>query len=166
MTKLFKQLIFLFFITISCTQIEETNEDSNSSSKSIESKNQFQKINERIDCYNGSQLEMNICSLKEFEYYDSLMNKVYNELMVKLDHQSDIVSHYENKIEYNELKSYKLSIIESQKNWMLQRELNALILSKKYSGGTIEVLEMNKQRIIDTQERIQLLEKLFTYEIE
>lgn len=118
-----------------------------------------------FDCFDGSQLEMNICSLNEFEYYDSILQNRYFKLINMLDSNLVITQQYKDLFEYHEEKNLKEAVIISQKYWTKLREQNSNILKLIYKGGTMENMVVNQQLTIDTKNRIRLIEELINSEI-
>ncbi len=76
--------------------------------------------NELFDCYDSSQAEMNICSLEEYNYYDSILNVRYAELMNILNVRVKEYSKFEYDFEFKQVKTYKNAIIDSQRSWILK----------------------------------------------
>ncbi|MEL6558541.1 MAG: lysozyme inhibitor LprI family protein [Bacteroidota bacterium] len=115
-----------------------------------------------FDCYDGSQLAMNICSMNEYQYYDSILNETYMKLMTILKEHLQEASKFNDQSELIELQDYQKSIIESQKNWIIQRDLNAAIQADNYQGGSMAPMVTNQQRTKDTRHRIEFLTNLLT----
>jgi uncharacterized protein YecT (DUF1311 family) len=111
-------------------------------------------VNKKFDCYDGSQLEMNICSLKEYEYYDSILNVKYKAIISQLD------KGIKEEIQYKENHSSKLKteLVKSQKDWIKLKESNMDVYNEYYNGGSMRPLAINTQAIHDTKDRIEFLD--------
>jgi uncharacterized protein YecT (DUF1311 family) len=116
--------------------------------------------NTLFDCYDGSQLEMNVCSQKEFQYYDSILHAEYNHLISSLDSNIAITATYPDNFEYKEMLELKNTIISSQKAWSILRDKNSEVLRVKYEGGTMQPLVINNQMTTDTKNRIKYIREL------
>lgn len=119
-----------------------------------------------FDCYNGTQLEMNVCSLKELEFYDSILQNRINQLTIILDSTLLIESHYADSMEYLETKDLKNAIILSQETWLELRNRNSQIIGLKYKGASMENMVRNQQMTKDTKDRIRLIEEIINDELE
>jgi uncharacterized protein YecT (DUF1311 family) len=130
-------------------------------SETIEPKIIEEKMDTMVfDCYNGSQLEMNICSQREYHYYDSILQAKYNMLLSLLDSNLAITANYPEKFEYEETMVLKNSIINSQKAWISFRNSNAEVQGVKFEGGTMETMIRNNQMTTDTKDRIKWVRAL------
>jgi uncharacterized protein YecT (DUF1311 family) len=123
---------------------------------SKQTKNNKLKDSSKFNCYDGSQLEMNVCSSEELEYYDSILNISYKKLIQKID--NNITEEIKFQEHYSE--NLKKSIIQSQKDWIKFKESNRNIIEKSYNGGSMLPLAKNSQTIKDTKERIIFLNNL------
>ncbi|MES2811270.1 MAG: lysozyme inhibitor LprI family protein [Bacteroidota bacterium] len=124
--------------------------------KTEQTSNQIDTIKSKFDCYDGSQLEMNMCSANELTYYDSILNVKYKIIIQKLDKQ--IIE--EVNLQENSSENLKKIIIESQKIWIKSKESNRNVIQFQYNGGSMLPFAKNSQTIIDTKERIKFLEEL------
>ena len=117
----------------------------------------------RFDCYIGTQLEMNLCSSKEFHYYDSLLNTTYQSLIRKIDLEIKEALDFDDDSEMNLLKDSKQVIINSQRHWIKQRDYNEKIWAEIYKGGSMMPLVVNVQATRDTRQRIDFLKQLLDH---
>ncbi|MES2864672.1 MAG: lysozyme inhibitor LprI family protein [Bacteroidota bacterium] len=149
-----KNTIFLLFtvLLISCNKQEKPK----TIVKYIKVKETSTKdsLYKKFDCYDGSQLEMNICSLNEFRYYDSILNVKYKAVINQLDKE------IKEEIQYKENYSSKLKIelVKSQKEWIKLKESNMAVYNEYYNGGSMRPLAINTQGIHDTKDRIEFLD--------
>lgn len=120
--------------------------------------------NNLFDCYDGSQTEMNICSLKEHQHYDSILNVKYKELMNVLNTRIKEYSKFDDDFESKEAESFKNSIIESQRSWIVLRDKNKKIKELMYIGGSMCAMAMNIQLTHDTKKRIEFIDELIESE--
>lgn len=111
-------------------------------------------VNKKFDCYDGSQLEMNICSADELNYYDSILNVKYQKTINYLN----IEIEKEKKFNENYYFNLKTELVQSQRNWIKLKENNREVYEKYYDGGSIRPLAKNIQSIKDTKDRIKFLE--------
>lgn len=116
----------------------------------------------QFECSNDGQLGMNVCSLEEFQYYDSILNAKYSKLMSFLDLTLKEYSEYQNDElnEYEMLKKHKEAIIKSQRAWLNMRLANEEIQRQRYKGGSMQPMAINRQATADTRHRICFLEEL------
>ena len=117
-----------------------------------------------FDCYDGSQTEMTICSLEEYQYYDSILNVKYKELMNILNARIKKYSVFDDDFEVKEVESFKNSIIESQRSWIVLRDKNEKIKELMYLGGSMCAMAMNMQLTHDTKKRIEFIDELIESE--
>ncbi len=115
-----------------------------------------------FDCYDGNQYEMNICSLTEFKYYDSLLQISYIKLITKYDNELKIQSNDIESFGYLYTKQLKESIITSQHSWETLRENNSKIQAQNYKGGTMAASMINRQKTFDTKERLFFINNLLS----
>ena len=112
--------------------------------------------NSKIDCENANtQIEMNLCALKDFEKADAELNKVYKNILAQLDKDSKaqgndtfLTTHY---------KQLKQKFIASQKIWIQLRDANAETQRLIYEGGSIMPLIYAVSKKDDTEDRIKYL---------
>ncbi|GAB5526114.1 MAG: hypothetical protein Roseis2KO_39860 [Roseivirga sp.] len=120
----------------------------------------------QFECSDDGQLGMNVCSLEEFQYYDSILNQRYSKLMKFLElrlkeeetYQSDELNEYEATIKYKE------AIIKSQRAWLNMRIANEEVQRQRHEGGSMQPMAINRQATVDTRHRICYLEELLHYE--
>lgn len=122
----------------------------------------YTEILPQFECSDGGQLGMNVCSLEEFKYYDSILNVRYSKLMDHLNLTLKEYSEYKNDElnEYEQLKNHKETIIKSQRAWLNMRLANEEVQRQMYEGGSMQPLAINRQATIDTRFRICFLEEL------
>jgi uncharacterized protein YecT (DUF1311 family) len=145
-------LIYLGFITLifSCS-LENKKEDLMITS-AIEKGKGF-------ECYGGTQSEMTLCSITEFNYFDSISNYRYQELMMIIDCRLAEYSDPSDLREYEATESHLMAIKESQVAWgeLVQKNKKIIELT---SGGSMFDMLVNQQLTEDTKNRIVFLEKL------
>ncbi|NLR95049.1 lysozyme inhibitor LprI family protein [Flammeovirga agarivorans] len=117
-----------------------------------------------FDCYDGSQTEMTICSLEEYQYYDSILNVKYKDLMNILNSRIKEYSEFDDDFELKQVISFKNLIIESQKSWIILRHKNEKIKELMYQGGSMCAMAMNMQLTHDTKKRIEFIDELIESE--
>lgn len=122
--------------------------------------------NEKSEYSGGTQLEMNISSLNEFEHYDSILQNRIDRLTKILDRNLLIESQYTDSVEYIETKNFKEAIILSQESWVELRNMNSQVIELKYRGGSMKNMARNLQMTADTKDRIEFIEKLIYDETE
>jgi len=114
-----------------------------------------------FDCY-GNQYEMNMCSLQKFQYYDSLLQISYIKLITKYDSELKNQSNDIESFGYLYTTQLKSSFITSQNTWELLKEDNSKIHALNYKGGTMAGSMINRQKTLDTKERLFFINKLFS----
>lgn len=117
-----------------------------------------------FDCYDGSQTEMTVCSLQEYQYYDSILNVRFTQLMNIVNTRLKEYSEMDIDFEFKEAELFKNSIIESQKSWIVLRDKNKNIKELKYRGGSMCSMAMNIQMTNDTKKRTEFIEELIEAE--
>jgi uncharacterized protein YecT (DUF1311 family) len=112
-----------------------------------------------FECYDGTQSEMTLCSITEFNYFDSISNYRYQELMKIIDSRLADYSDPSDLREYDATKSHLMAIKESQVAWgeLVQKNKKIIELT---SGGSMFDMLVNRQLTEDTKNRILFLEKL------
>ncbi len=97
----------------------------------------------------GTQYEMNQCAHKEFTTADAELNKVYAELVAKLDVKR------------------RARLKESEQAWIKYRDANCEYESSQYEGGTMRPMvhsfclaRMTAARTGELKDQIELLELL------
>jgi uncharacterized protein YecT (DUF1311 family) len=163
----FLAIIFIiFFGLISCNQNSDQDRKNFKEDNTILTKD-IDTICETLvfDCYEGTQLEINLCSKKEFEFYDSILINKYNELIEIIDKRIENEKQFPDKFEYKLTSNYKNAIVSTHNFWIEFRDKNAELKGMYYEGGTIQPYIMNKQLIIDTKNRIEYIEELINNEL-
>ncbi len=69
-------------------------------------------------------------------------------------------SDFDDSFELEATKTYKSTIIESQRSWIKMRDKNEQVYGLLYEGGSMAAMAMNIQLTTDTQDRIRFLEGL------
>jgi uncharacterized protein YecT (DUF1311 family) len=103
---------------------------------------------------------MNICSLKEFEHYDSILNCRYDTLLLRINKRLLIEMNYEDAFEFKKTQNIKGLVTKTHENWLKIRTENSDILRLIYLEGTMESMVVNLQMIRDTKNRIEFIENL------
>lgn len=89
-----------------------------------------------------TQLDMNVCSGRDFEREDKLLNKVYGELRSKLD-----------ATEKEKLKNVQVA-------WLKYRDLACEYEGAQYEGGSMQPLIFSSCKAMLTADRRKMLENL------
>ena len=105
---------------------------------------------------------MNMYSLTEFKYYDSLLQISYLKLITSYDNELNNQSNDMESFGYLFTSQLKESIITSQNTWETLKENNSKIQALNYKGGTMAGSMINIQKTLDTKERITFINKLLT----
>ena len=146
----------ILFLIISLNTYSQKNTDISLSNKNT--------IDTVFDCYNGTQLEMNICSYNEFMYYDSIVNLKYKNLLNLINTRLKEEKEYQELFEYNQTLLLKETLISSQKVWNDLKNENTEIIKILYEGGSMKPMVINIQAINDIKNRIEFIEKLINNE--
>ncbi|MBC5993754.1 lysozyme inhibitor LprI family protein [Pontibacter cellulosilyticus] len=86
-----------------------------------------------------TQLEMNICAAEDFKRVDAELNKVYKEIVSKLEPNS------------------KGLMVKAQKSWLVVRDNHCGLYEQFYQGGSIMPLMLYTCKTELTQNRIKEL---------
>lgn len=108
----------------------------------INSQAQIKEKEVTFDCYDGGQYQMTMCSFKEYQYYDSLLNVLYKKVMKDIG------------------PALKQQVLESQRSWLKMKNQNRDVIGNMYEGGSISPMLQNMQMRDDTKSRIHFLKKL------
>lgn len=124
----------------------------------LSSNNEAQQANTKLPkfkCKKGhtinTQIEINLCSREEFEFYDSILNNRYKTLFKMINSSENYNAETASK--------YKLAIKKSQRLWVQLRDKNSTTISLPIDGS-MKDLVINNQLSTDTKNRILFLDKL------
>jgi uncharacterized protein YecT (DUF1311 family) len=102
-----------------------------------------------------SQYSMNICSKKEYMYFDSIMLHKYDSLLLSLEPDFD-----DDIAQRKYLSDLKSELYNSQKEWKEYMLSNAAYVAREYEGGSIRSMMISMQQTSDTKARIIVLDNL------
>ena len=86
-----------------------------------------------------TQLEMNICSLRDYEASDKKLNEIFKEIAASIDAKS------------------KPLLIQAQRNWIIVRDSHCKIYEHFYQGGSMMPMMINSCKKELTDNRIREL---------
>ena len=128
----------------------------------------------------ATTLDINICSGEKFDFADSLLNRLYKNILQGID--KEIASDSKQLTELQKLKiknkesesnidvlikeidfdkRLKQSIIKSQVQWIKLRDANSEVVAINCEGGTGCTAEINSGLLEDTLLRIKQLEAFY-----
>ena len=101
---------------------------------------QTQNEGDSINCEDPqTQLEMNLCSLRELEATDKRLNELYKEIVSLIDPKA------------------KPLLVQAQRSWMLMRDNHCKLFETFYEGGSMMPMMVNSCRRELTDDRIREL---------
>lgn len=118
------------------------------------------------DTIDGTQFEMNLCSLERYNIADSILTLQYNLLVNYLDssYNAEIIStspaDKRELVYITRLKEQKSSLIEVEKKFIEYRDNFTNIVSNEYYGGSIRPLMINIYALEITVNHLRTLIKL------
>jgi uncharacterized protein YecT (DUF1311 family) len=102
-----------------------------------------QSENDSINCEDPqTQLEMNLCSLRDLETSDKKLNEIYKEIVGLIDAKS------------------KPLLVQAQRNWIVVRDNHCKLYEHFYEGGSMMPMMLNSCRKELTDNRIRELHSI------
>jgi uncharacterized protein YecT (DUF1311 family) len=102
-----------------------------------------QSEGDSINCEDPqTQLEMNLCSLRDLESSDNKLNEIYKEITALIDAKS------------------KPLLVQAQRNWIVLRDNHCKLYEHFYEGGSMMPMMVNSCRKELTDDRIRELHSI------
>jgi uncharacterized protein YecT (DUF1311 family) len=102
-----------------------------------------QSETDSINCVDPqTQLEMNLCSLRDLEVSDKKLNELYKEIVGLIDPKS------------------KPLLVQAQRNWIVVRDNHCKLYEHFYDGGSMMPMMLNSCRKELTDNRIRELHSI------
>lgn len=165
MKRSFTFLLIILFISCDTERVEQAPSHENNDQVVIKGEEVDNEVeNKRFDCYDGTQLEMNVCSLDEYEYYDSILEIKVTQLKKSMQLDLERYKKFSDQSEYENLLIFDSTFEENQRKWLEYRDDNEALVGLEYEGGTIRPLMVNLELIELTKDRIRFVKSLLSEE--
>lgn len=104
---------------------------------------------EKPDCTNGSQMELNMCAYQDFEKADDELNALWPKAKQFAEESDDEL--------FKEHKGYPEALLASQRGWLAYRDGQCELFGFQSRGGSMEPMLVSGCKADLTRKRIKEL---------